>query len=208
LYVEPEFYDIVSIDQQYFIEYKIIEGQNISPTVKGGILKLTDFSNRIDFADIVNKAYKNKSTLLPFQPCNDDLYIYKEEFIEKNADNYIRARAFKTEIKKTRLGQAQSFPSFIKDYDEILNKTFMSDVVDPIAYGTIDVASVLLSFVELDVIADGFGFVYACARGDFSNASSYSLALIIPGGSRLTIEAAENIYKLTKQKVLKQNYLV
>ena len=140
------------------LDYEIKKAEFLDEASKGNIDDWESFSNSIDFKE--------------------------KQLDQQTAYKYITGYAYKSgfnqwveDLSVVYGGTDENPPVY--EFANTYNKDGWS-TVDPIVYGTIDVASILASFVAADAIPEAIGLMYSVKRNDMLNASIYTSAIVLP----------------------------
>jgi len=178
-------------------------------------IRFTDFEYRKEFAEVLAEVAQS-SGLEKFTPSSDNLFIYKEEFIEStygsnediNAIHYIKNRAFK------ELQVELNYP-YSDDFEYTatitLNRDFWTDHVDPVVYTTLDVTSITLGIIVpgADIFPESIGLFYSAARLNVERTAIYTVAVAIPTsmGTPIVVnktfkQLGSNIFKIVRRETI------
>ncbi len=178
-------------------------------------VSFTDFEYRKEFAEVLEEV-SQAGGLEKFTPSSDNLFIYKEEFIESsygsnediNAIYYIKNRAFK------ELQEELNYP-YSDDFEYsatiTLNRDFWIDHVDPVVYTTLDVTSVALGIIVpgADIFPESIGLFYSAARLNVERTAIYTVAVAIPTsmGNPIVVnktfkQLGSNVFKIVRRETI------
>lgn len=178
-------------------------------------VRFTDFEYRKEFAKVLAEV-SQAGGLEKFTPNSDNLFIYKEEYIEStygsnediNAIHYIKNRAFK------ELQEELNYP-YSDDFEYsatiTLNRDFWTDHVDPVVYTTLDVTSVALGIIVpgADIFPESIGLFYSAARLNVERTAIYTVAVAIPTsmGNPIVVnktfkQLGSNVFKIVRRETI------
>ncbi|WP_185145410.1 fibronectin type III domain-containing protein [Apibacter muscae] len=113
----------------------------------------------------------------------ENIQVFKEKYIDQDADNYIKYYAFKNIRALENIKIAVGAQGQIFDINHVYKADFYKKSFDPIVYNTLDILGTVLTVVGGDVVTDGIGLAYSVYRKDVFNMAIYSSAIIIQGVS-------------------------
>ncbi|WP_456314791.1 hypothetical protein [Pseudomonas shirazensis] len=178
--------------------YSITPGSGaINPFYEEEILKY-----EMDKAGLLDKA-NSSDNLEDWIDFENSLDFKEKQLDELTANKYITGYAFKggfsqwTKDLSVVFGGTSETPP-IYEFSNVYNKDKWS-TLDPIVYGTIDVASIAASFVGADAIPEAIGLMYAVGRKDALSTALYTSAIVLPVIASGELRAGQKLAsKLTK----------
>ena len=133
-------------------------------------------------------------------------YEFKEAYMSEFAQQYINefiglsswSKWWEAIDNEFDVGDDQNF-DFIDE--RFLYNHDGGAVFDEGIYAILDVTGVALSFVGLDFVADGVGFIYSVGRGNELEATIYGVSTVIPFANGGAVKAVKNTFKFARESL-------
>jgi hypothetical protein len=151
---------------------------------------------QLQYNAICENADENKAG--DWLQVTDDAIYFKEKYIDENAENYLRQYAYKSGFKQWAIDLNNTLSTDFADFKYTTAHTYNKDKItalDPVVYGVVDVAGLVLTPFGLDAIADGAGAGYAVCRGQTLDAAMYSASIVMVGVSGGTLHITKTVGK-------------
>ncbi|MDR0865389.1 MAG: hypothetical protein LBO74_10735 [Candidatus Symbiothrix sp.] len=151
-------------------------------------------------AELIDRA--NQGNASDWKEVENSIQFKEKQLDELTANKYITGYAFKDDFEQwindlnVVFGGTENQPPKYT-FDQTYNKDTWS-TVDPVVYGTIDVASLLASVWSADAVPEAIGLMYATKRGNAVNMALYSSTIILPVVASGELRAGALASQLTK----------
>jgi hypothetical protein len=166
--------------------------KDVESVKEGGALvgaKYTDWLSRVRRTKkaqvFTTLQHADSKQLSRHKPKDENSFQFKDQYLLAYAEDYIYKRAFKEYFNLLANFEVEfnSPGEFVEpeNFTTWNREDYEWQVLDDLVYASVDISSAALGIFGLDFITDGIGFVYASARGDFSNSSVYGMSVLLVG---------------------------